>query len=160
VAKDIAKDLEALLAPLAAGHGLELWAAEVAGSGQHPLVRVLLDRVGGVTLDDITEANAWIGEALDDGEGVLTGAYTLEVSSPGVDRPLRTPDHFKRFLGETAEVTTVAPVEGRKSFTGTIAAADDDGLVLGVEGTPIRLSYGEVAKARLKVALDFGNERS
>ncbi len=159
MAKDIVPALEALLAPLAAGHGIELWAVEVAGSGGHPLIRVLLDRQGGVTLDDITSANRWIGEALDENDTLITGSYTLEVSSPGVDRPLRTPEHFSRFLGETAEVKTVAPHDGRMSFTGTIAEADADGFVLGVDGTPIRLSYDDVSKARLRVALDFGSER-
>jgi ribosome maturation factor RimP len=159
VQKDTGAKLEALLAPLAAGHGLELWAVEVAGSSGRPLVRVLLDRDGGILLDDIAGANAWIGDALDESED-LRGPYVLEVSSPGIERPLRTPAQYARFLGQTVQAKTVAPQDGRKTFVGTLSSADDDGFTLDIDGAETRFGYENIAKCHLKVDFDFSDEGS
>lgn len=146
--------LRVLLEDDAAGHGLELVAVEVVGAQRNPTVRVYLDKDGGIDLDAITEANRWISEALDADE-VLTGAFTLEVSSPGIERPLARPADFVRFKGALAKVRTSAPVDGRSSFTGTIVSADDDTVVLEADGVTHRVPIAAIAKAHLKVDIEF-----
>ena len=79
-----------------------------------------LDTAKGISFDEITAAQVWVNEIMDEIDP-FPGAYTLEVSSPGIDRPLRTPEHFERFAGDEAYVVTNGPIEGRSRFTGTLA---------------------------------------
>lgn len=155
----MADRLEATLAPLAEEHGLELVAAEVAGAPRLPVVRVYLDREGGIDIDTVAEANAWVSAALDE-LGEPAGPFTLEVSSPGIERPLRKPADFRRFLGSRAEAKTTRPIDGRRQFTGTISEADDDAFTLDVDGTMFRLEYDNLSRARLRVDIDFRDEGS
>ncbi len=151
--------IEAALEPAAASHGLELVAVELGGAKHRAVVRVFLDKEGGITLDEIAESNEWIGETIDE-LGEPSGAYVLEVSSPGIERPLRKPRDFQRFVGQRAEVRLTAPLEGRRQFTGTIEAADDEAVTLDVDGTRVRLPYDNLSKARLRVDIDFRDEGS
>lgn len=155
--KALAEQLSDLLEHRARDHGLELVAVEVAGSDRRPLVRVFLDRAGGIDLEAICEANHWIAEVLDEGPGPA-GAYTLEVSSPGIERPLRKLADFERFTGHEAVVQTSRPIDGRRRFTGGIVAVNGETIVLDVDGTEYRVPHGDVTKARLKVDIDFGEE--
>ncbi len=154
---DLAERLRALLDPEAERHGFELVAVEVAGSQARPIVRVFLDRRGGIDLDAVCEANAWIS-ALLDAEEPIAGPYTLEVSSPGVDRPLCTIDDFERFTGSVAALKT-QPIDGRTKFSGRIDGINDDKVVLDVEGRLVHIPFGDVIKARLRGEVDFGQER-
>ena len=85
------------------------------------------------------------------------GAYTLEVSSPGIDRPLRTLEHFERFAGETAVVTAVEPQNGRSKWTGTLAGVRGQAIVIDVDGAQEEIEIGNIKRARLKGAVDFGS---
>jgi ribosome maturation factor RimP len=153
------KRIEQALAPLAAEHGVELWTVEMAGVARRPVVRVFLDKEGGIGSEDLTEANRWIGAALDE-LGVPAGPFVLEVSSPGIERALRGPQDYVRYTGSKAEVKLAAPVAGRKTFTGTITGTDEEALTLDVDGSPVRLPYDDVSRARLRVDLDFEDEGS
>lgn len=145
--------IEALLAPAAAREGLELVAVETAGATKAPVVRVLLDREGGLDIDAIVAANHWISELLD-AEDPVPSAYTLEVSTPGIDRPLRKLADFERFVGSVAVVKTT-PTEGRTKYTGTIVAVEGDIIVLEVDGQTFRIPLAAVAKANVKGEVDF-----
>ncbi|MBE0416726.1 MAG: ribosome maturation factor RimP [Coriobacteriia bacterium] len=145
--------LEAALAPAAISHELELVAVELAGAHAQPILRVYLDRDGGIGLDEICEANEWVSALLDETEP-FDGPYTLEVSSPGIDRPLRKLADFERFAGSTATLRT-RPIDGRTRFTGTIESVQDDVVVLDVDGEPVRIPFGNVRNARLKGEVDF-----
>ena len=151
--------IETALEPVAASNGLELVAVELAGAKHKPIVRVYLDKEDGITLDEVAEANAWVGEALD-ALGEPAGPYTLEVSSPGIERPLRKAADFQRFAGSRAEVRTFAARDGRKQYTGTISSADAEAVTLDVDGAEVRLAYDDVSKARLTVDIDFNDEGS
>lgn len=154
-------ELIALLEPLATEHGLELVTADVTGGAGRRTVRVFLDREGGIDIETIAAANEWISTALD-GVHALSGSYTLEVSSPGIERPLRKLDDFARFAGRTASVHTARPQGGRSRFTGTIVAVDATDVVLDVDGTVQRLRFDTIERARLKVdfaELTDGNRR-
>jgi ribosome maturation factor RimP len=157
VARDIAGDIEHALAPLAERHGLELVSVEVAGRAGRPLVRVFLDREGGIDLDAITAANPWISDAIEDAS-LFDGPYVLEVSSPGVERPLRRPRDWERFAGRTAQVTLAEPLAGRKKLTGTVVGRTEDQALLAVEGETVGIPFSLVRKAHL--VFDFSSFES
>lgn len=138
-------------------HGLELVAVEQTGGRKQPIIRVLLDKEGGVTLDEVAGAAKWIGVLLDESDPV-PGTYTLEVSSPGIDRPLRKLEDFSRFAGEQVTVKTCAH-EGRSSWTGTLTGVRDDQVCVTVDGEEVEILYSDIVKARIKGRVDFGNER-
>lgn len=139
-------ELHDVLSSLLAAHGLDLVDLEI-GPG---LVRVTVDRPGGIDLDGLASANRAVSAALDELDP-MPGRYTLEVSSPGVERRLRTPEQFARAVGETVSVRTVADSGGPRRVQGRLASADATGFSLeGPElaGGSRRLSYDEVERAR------------
>jgi len=154
---DIARLLTDVLDPVAESHGFELVAVEQSGGRKAPIIRVLLDREGGVDLDAICSANAWVDQALE-GISALQGPYTLEVSSPGVDRPLRKFSDFDRFAGETVVVTTRAQGESRTKWTGTLGGIDGDTVIVEANGEKFRIAYDDIVKARLKGVVSFKRE--
>jgi ribosome maturation factor RimP len=155
---ELARHLEHVLEPLAETHGFELVAVEQAGGRKTPVIRVLLDREGGIDLDAICQANAWVSEAID-AAGPLPGPYTLEVSSPGVDRPLRKREDFARFAGETVTVKAKPAGSARGTWTGTLVGLVGDDVVLDVDGERVAVAYDSVQKARLKGVVSFNPER-
>ena len=112
-------------------------------SGGGGRLRISVDRAGGIDLDSVSEATKRISALLDEHD-VVPGTYALEVSSPGIERPLRTPEHFTRFVGTTVAVRTNPGVEGARRVEGPLEAADGEGVV--VAGR--RLSYGDIERAR------------
>ena len=104
-------------------------------------LRLFIDRPGGV---DLALCEAVTGELRD-----LLERYSLEVSSPGVDRPLTKPAHFRRFLGRRVRVRTTEAIEGRRNFTGTLAEADDDSVLVAAEGTPVRIPIDGIKRSNL-----------
>jgi ribosome maturation factor RimP len=132
--------------PLAA-LGLDLEAVELTPAGRRRLLRVAVDRDGGVTLDDIAAATREVSRALDDSDAMGDAAYTLEVTSRGVDRPLTMPRHWRRNHDRLVKVTTTAG----ETLTGRIGPSSDDDVVLDVSGLPRTLSYDEVAKALVQI---------
>jgi ribosome maturation factor RimP len=140
-------ELVQLLAPVVASTGLELVDVEV----RNGLVRVTVDGPEGAGLDAIAEATRAVSAYLDEHDPLPSQRYTLEVSSPGVERPLRQPRHFQRAVGETVSVRTVGGGEGERRFTGRLAAADDEGFVLQGEGLGEdgrRFAYADIERAR------------
>ncbi|HEV3280083.1 MAG TPA: ribosome maturation factor RimP [Acidimicrobiales bacterium] len=138
-------DLYATLQPVMGAVGLELVDVELRSG----VLLVTVDRDGGVDLDALTEANRSASAALDELDPI-PGRYALEVSSPGVERTLRTPAHFSRAVGETVTVKTRPQVAGDRRLRGRLLAADDGGFDLAVEGAdePLRLAYGDIDRAR------------
>lgn len=149
----LADELILALEPRAREHGLELVTVEVIGGGTHRTVRVFLDREGGIDIDTIAEANPWISDVLDS-LPQLSGPFTLEVSSPGIERPLRTREHFVRFTGEKVSMHTRRPIDGRSRFTGALAGFEGDEVVIRADDRELRVPFGEIERARLKA--DFG----
>jgi ribosome maturation factor RimP len=117
--------------------------------GRDGLLRLYIDSEDGITLDDCERVSHQVS-ALLDVEDPIPGHYTLEVSSPGVNRPLRTPAHFRRFAGERAKVELARPqADGRRRFTGLLGAATDEGFALELDGETVQFRYEDVALARL-----------
>jgi ribosome maturation factor RimP len=139
--------LEALLRPVVEQFGCDLEAAEITPAGRRRLLRVLVDRDGGISLDDIADVTRAVSKALDADDLMGEQPYTLEVSSPGVDRPLTQPRHWRRNIGRLVAVT---PTAGGK-LTGRITGATDDAAELDVDGKTRTVRYDEVAKAKVQV---------
>jgi ribosome maturation factor RimP len=140
------EDLFALLQPVVTGADLELVDVEMKSG----VLQVTVDREGGVDLEALTDANRAVSTLLDEVDPI-PGRYSLEVSSPGIERPLRTPAHFAKAVGSTVSVKTRPQVPGERRLRGTLLSSDDDGFALAVEGSgdePVRLAYGDVDRVR------------
>jgi len=141
-----ADGLSHVLSPLLAASGLELVDLQVTQTR----LEVTVDKVGGVDLDALAAANRAVSRALDELDP-MPGRYTLEVSSPGLERRLRTPEHFARALGEQITVRTLPGTAGERRLRGRLSACDDEGFVVEDASLPSgsrRLAYGEVERAR------------
>ncbi|HUR50019.1 MAG TPA: ribosome maturation factor RimP [Acidimicrobiales bacterium] len=142
---DNTEQLRALIEPALAAQGLELFDLLIGGG----IVRVVIDRDGGVDLETVTSATRELNRVLDESDPV-PGRYTLEVSSPGIERALRTPEHFQRAVGEIVKIRTQPDVEGPRRLRGELVQAGPDEVLVAVEGddAPRRLVYGEIERAR------------
>jgi ribosome maturation factor RimP len=143
VAGSTVERVRAVVEPVVAAADLELYDVELAG----PILRVLVDKAGGVDLAVLGEVTRRVSEALD-AEDPLPGRYTLEVSSPGLERKLRTPEHFAAALGKQVRVRNVAGTEGERRVEGELTAADGHGVVLATPDGERRIAYDEVERAR------------
>jgi ribosome maturation factor RimP len=141
------ESLENFLRPIVEQFGCDLEAADVSPAGKRRMLRVLVDRDGGISLDDVAEVTRAISKALDADDVMGGGAYTLEVSSPGVDRPLTLPRHWRRNVSRLVEVTLVA---GGK-VTGRIKSAGDEAAELDVKGRPRTIAYADITKAKIQI---------
>lgn len=144
------------LEPRAREEGVEIVTVEVVGAKKAPTIRVYIDTPEGVSFDQLASAQRWINDIMDELDP-FPGAYMLEVSSPGIDRPLRTPEHFQRFAGEVAVLNTKAPIDGRSKWTGKLAGMDGDDVLLEVDGITEHIAISEIKRARLKGSVDFGS---
>ena len=142
------------LEPRAAAEGIELVTLEIVGAKKAPTIRVYIDTEHGVSFDELSSTQAWMGEIMDEIDP-FPGAYTLEVSSPGIDRPLRTLEHFERFAGEQCVVKTTSPVDGRSSFSGTLQGVEDGNVIVVVDGEEHAIPHESVKKANVKGTIDF-----
>jgi ribosome maturation factor RimP len=139
--------LIALIEPLIARLGYELVDLEFA-PGRRALLRLFIDREAGLTLDDCAAVSREVA-ALLDVEDPIPSAFTLEVSSPGFDRVLRTKAHFGRFVGSQVFVELKEPRAGRRRYTGTLLSVDDAGIALEVDREQVALGFAEIGTARL-----------
>jgi ribosome maturation factor RimP len=152
----------ALAEPLAQQEGLEVVDTEFRSEGRGRVLRVYLDRAGGtgqsgradgITLDELTRFSRQLSDLLDVHE-VLPSAYTLETSSPGINRRLRIPSQFERYVGKRVRVRTVDPLEGRRMFLGVLQKVSAEGVVLGELPGEQFIRFADIAHANYEH--DFG----
>jgi len=141
-------ELAKLLEPTVVRLGYELADLEVRLGGRGGVVRVFIDKPDGIGLDDCEKVSQAVSAILDV-EDPVPGNYDLEVSSPGLDRKLTKVDHFQRFMGETVKVSLRFPKEGRRRFRGTLVSADDENIVVEVDGESHSLALPMIDTARL-----------
>ena len=150
--------LEALLEPIVRAAGLDLESVKIGSAGRRRLLRMVVDADGGVSLDDIALVSREASVRLDDTGAMGEAPYTLEVSSPGVDRPLTEPRHWRRAVGRLVRVPPAGPgrrTEGQAApVEGRVIAAGDNGIVLEVDGQHLELGYAELGPGRVQV--EFG----
>jgi len=137
-----------LLGPVVSDLGYELWELEHAPRAGGALLRLYIDSPDGISLEDCERVSRAVSASLDSTDPI-PGHYTLEVSSPGLDRVLRTPAHFVRFAGEQVRVEMARPVDGRKRFSGQLMAANDREITLNVDGGRVCLPIGDIHRARV-----------
>ncbi len=148
---DAKNDIESRAKRVADEQGLEVFDTELLGRGKL-LLRIAIDKEGGVTLDDCERFSKSLG-ALLDVEDVIHRAYTLEVSSPGLDRPLRNLREFERNKGKLARIVTVEKIGNQNFIVGRIAEVNDGLVTLLVDDRAIDIPYDKITKARLEIEL-------
>jgi ribosome maturation factor RimP len=143
------EEIRALVEPILHRAGLEVWDVEVLPG----IIRVLADAAGGVDLDRLSAVSNPISRALDEHpELTPAGRYQLEVSSPGLERPLRTPEQFIRYVGSDITVKTTEPIGGSRRLRGRLACADDHAVRLESGGEEVEVRYDQIQKARTVLA--------
>jgi ribosome maturation factor RimP len=140
--------LTALLEPLVTELGYEFVGLEYSSNPKNPVLVVYIDKPGGIAVEDC-EATSREVAALLDVEDPIPGHYVLEVSSPGLDRPLFSPQQFARFAGEVAQISVFTPVSGRRKFKGRILSVDGNAIEIEQDGVAVVLEHANIAKARL-----------
>jgi ribosome maturation factor RimP len=140
--------LSELLGPVVSDLGYELWELEYAARPGGGLLRLYIDSPDGISVDDCERVSRAVSETLDASDPI-PGHYTLEVSSPGLDRVLRTRAQFERFSGEQVRLEMARPVAGRRRFQGRLAEVGEREITLEVEGASVRLPIDDIHKARL-----------
>ena len=148
----VTESIEELVTPITEENRLELVDVEYKKEGKNWFLRIYIDKEGGVTVDDCTRVSREI-EDLIDVEEVVPTSYVLEVSSPGLDRPLKKEKDFLRFKGKRAHVTTYTPihVHEQKNFKGTIRDFQEDILFLDIDSQSVEIPKNQIAKAKLEI---------
>ena len=144
---DTAERLWDVIEPYVAAEGIELDDFEVLGHGAGTIVRVTVDGDDALSVDRIAELSRGISRLLDDDDPV-NGSYTLEVSSPGLERRLRRPRHYEKSLGREVKVKTKRPVAGTVNHAGSLLEADDEDFVVDTDAGAHRIAYADVVSAR------------
>ena len=133
--------------------GMEIVDIELRREARGRVLRFYLDRDGGVTLDDLAPLSRQLSNLLDVND-VVPGAYTLEISSPGINRRLRNPVHFRRYLDKRVRVRCLEPREGRRSFLGLLRAVENDGIVVEVEQGSQFIPFAAIEQANYEHVFD------
>ena len=137
-----------LFEPVVSGMGYDLIEIEHFPNPKHGVLRLYIDKEGGVNVDDCSSVSRQIS-ALIDVEEPVRGQFNLEVSSPGLDRPLRRLQDCQRFIGSIVKLKTVMPLEGKRNFKGRLLAASEETLVIETDTEEISLPMGAIEKARI-----------
>ncbi|GGE25182.1 ribosome maturation factor RimP [Marinithermofilum abyssi] len=151
MSRKVTEAVEAIVEPILEEEGLELYETEFKKEGKNWYLRVYIDRPEGrVNLDDCSRISERLSKELDRVDPI-PGAYFLEVSSPGAERPLKTEKHFRQAVGKHVYLTTYEPVDGSKTFEGKLAAYTPEKLTMDMDGETVEIPADKVAKARLAV---------
>jgi ribosome maturation factor RimP len=153
-------DVEDAVRPVVEAAGLDLWEVSFGKEAGRLVLRVTVDREGGVDLDTISATSERISRRLDLEGFSEDRPYALEVSSPGLERPLREPRHFVRSVGEVVRVKTAEPVDGRRVHEGALVSADAEAITVASDGGELRVPYQDIVSARMVFEWQSGRARS
>ena len=146
--------VRAIAERVAIDHGLELVHAEVAGPENKPLVRIFIDKPDGVTHQDCSEVSLHVGTILDV-EDFIHASYTLEVSSPGIERGLYKPQDYERFAGSLAKLKTRKPINGQRNFRGQVVGIEGDNVLFDDRTNGrVQIPFDTIVKANLELDVD------
>ena len=142
------EQLQALLAPVVEALGYECWGVEFLSQGRHSLLRVYIDHANGILVEDCEKVSRQVSGVLDV-EDPISSEYTLEVSSPGMDRPLFTLDQFARHVGKQVKIKLRVPYEGRRNLQGLLRGVEEQDVVILVEDHEYLLPIDSIDKANI-----------
>jgi len=145
---DKSEQISAMLEPAVRALGFELWGVEHHSGSTPVLLRIYIDHPDGITVDDCSAVSDQVSAVLDV-EEPIRGEYTLEVSSPGIDRPLFTPEQYRQYVGGEVKVRLAWSEHGRRNFRGRLLSVSDSGIEVEVDGAAYALPFGAIARARL-----------
>ncbi len=140
--------LRDLIEPVVTALGYDLWGLDYQTGGRQTLLRIYIERADGVDVDDCAKVSRQVSSIFDV-EDPIVGEYTLEVSSPGLDRPLYSKEQFEQYVGETVKVRLRVAFEGRKKFTGTLTGVEDEDVVVAVDNDEYLLPLELIDKANV-----------
>ena len=146
--KQVRQQVEQLAEALVVSEGMELVDLEFRREGRRWMLRLFIDKDGGVTLDDCASISRELGDLLDV-KDVVPQSYVLEVSSPGLDRRLRKKEHFSRFAGQKVRLRLIAPIDGRKNIVGELEGLEDEKVIVAAPEGRYSIAMKEIAKANL-----------
>ena len=146
----VTETVTALAAPIAAELGLELWDVEYIREAGQWFLRVYIDKDGGVSINDCEALSRALDPVLDEADPI-SDSYVFEVSSAGAERELKRPGDFERFMGSGAEVRLYQPVNGSKSYVGTLSGYDNGSVTLTCAGKELTFEKSQIAQVRLRV---------
>lgn len=145
------EQLDNIINSVVTGLSFQLWGYEYRPHSESALLRIFIENEGGVSIEHCTKVSRQIGAALDV-EDIIPVAYILEVSSPGIDRVLFTPDQYARYIGDALKVRTRSPIEGRRNFKGVLEAVSDTDVSVKVDNETFVIPFNVVDRARLILA--------
>lgn len=140
--------LEEMLAPVVESLGCDFWGLELRMQGKQSLLRIFIEKEAGIAVEDCENVSRQVSSVLDV-EDPIAGEYTLEVSSPGMDRPLFTLEQYARYVGENVSLKLRVAFEGRRNFAGALTAIENDEIVLLVDSEEYILPFELIDKARV-----------
>ncbi|MCA0403699.1 MAG: ribosome maturation factor RimP [Proteobacteria bacterium] len=144
----VQQEIEELLKPLVSELGYELWGCEYIAQGKHSLLRIYIDKADGIGIEDCERVSRQVS-ALLDVEDPIPGNYSLEVSSPGIPRPLFNKDHYKKYVGHEAQIKLIKPLNGSRRYSGMIEETNDEFLILRVGEERLEVQFSHIVKANL-----------
>jgi len=144
----VPEKLRNIVQPTVEGLGYELVGVEFHGGSRNGLLRIYIDQESGISLDDCQAVSEQVSAVLDV-EDPIPGHYTLEVSSPGLDRPLFEAEHFRRFAGQQVRIRLAVALEGRRKWSGLLKGVEGEAVVVEVDGRDVRLPLDGIEQARL-----------
>jgi ribosome maturation factor RimP len=146
----INEELVQLIEPTINDMGYELWGCEYLSQGKHSLLRIYIDKPDGIGIEDCQAVSKQVSAILDV-EDPIQGNYNLEISSPGIPRPLFSGCQYNRYLGQAVDVKVFKPVNGKRKFNGIIHSVDENGVVLDINGEHQELYFSNIVRAYLTV---------
>ncbi len=142
------EQLQAMLAPVVEALGYQCWGVEFISQGRHSVLRIYIDHANGILVDDCEKVSRQVSGVLDV-EDPISGEYTLEVSSPGMDRPLFTLEQFAAHAGEQVKIRLRSPYEGRRNFQGILRGVEDQDVIVLVDEHEYLLPVDSIDKANI-----------
>lgn len=146
----IQNELIQLLSPTIEDMGYELWGCEFLSQGKHSLLRIYIDKSDGIGIEDCQAVSRQVS-ALLDVEDPIPGNYSLEISSPGIPRPLFSYWQYMKYIGQEVQIKTFKPVNGKRKILGTIVSASENSVVLNINNEHQELLFSNIVKANLTI---------
>lgn len=146
----IQNELVQLLAPTISDMGYELWGCEYLAQGKHSLLRIYIDKADGIGIEHCQEVSKQVS-ALLDVEDPIPGNYSLEISSPGIPRPLFYSWQYQRYIGQAVQIKTFKPVNGKRKISGIIISVSENAVLVDINGEHQELIFSNIVKANLTV---------